>query len=182
MRGCAPRAPGDSVRPRRLSGVVVRPLNFTVRPHVILLRLTLPLALAVWSLHSGPVAAQALGAATQAVLAAEDQRFDAMVRGDTAALRSLLADGLTYTHSDGAQQSKAEFLQTIGSGALRYQSIKPEGRVVRLRGDVGVVTGRSAMRVTVGGEVHGFTIQYLAVYQHRSGQWQLLAWQSTRLP
>ena len=27
----APRAPGDSVRPRRLSGVVVRPLNFTIR-------------------------------------------------------------------------------------------------------------------------------------------------------
>jgi hypothetical protein len=27
----APRARGDSVRPRRLSGVVVRPLNFTVR-------------------------------------------------------------------------------------------------------------------------------------------------------
>jgi len=26
-----PRAPGDSVRPRRLSGVVARPLNFTVR-------------------------------------------------------------------------------------------------------------------------------------------------------
>ncbi len=31
MRGLAPRAPEDSVRPRRLSGVVVRPLNFTVR-------------------------------------------------------------------------------------------------------------------------------------------------------
>jgi hypothetical protein len=29
----APRAPRDSVRPRRLSGVVVRPLNFTVRLH-----------------------------------------------------------------------------------------------------------------------------------------------------
>ncbi len=29
----APRAPGDRVRPRRLSGVVVRPLNFTVRAH-----------------------------------------------------------------------------------------------------------------------------------------------------
>ena len=27
----APRAPGDSLRPRRLAGVVVRPLNFTVR-------------------------------------------------------------------------------------------------------------------------------------------------------
>jgi len=29
--GCAPRALEDSVRPRRLSDVVVRPLNFTVR-------------------------------------------------------------------------------------------------------------------------------------------------------
>ncbi len=31
MGGYAPRAPEDSVRPRRSSGVVVRPLNFTVR-------------------------------------------------------------------------------------------------------------------------------------------------------
>ena len=31
MSSSAPRAPGDSVRPRRSSGVVVRPLNFTVR-------------------------------------------------------------------------------------------------------------------------------------------------------
>ena len=33
----APRAPEDSVRPRRLSGVVVRPLNFTVRRPVTVL-------------------------------------------------------------------------------------------------------------------------------------------------
>src|SRR3979490_2682592 len=30
----APRAPEDSVRPRRVSGAFVRPLNFTVRPHL----------------------------------------------------------------------------------------------------------------------------------------------------
>ena len=30
----APRAPGDSVRPRRLAGVIGRPLNFTVRGRV----------------------------------------------------------------------------------------------------------------------------------------------------
>ena len=29
----APRGPGESVGPRRLSAVVVRPLNFTVRSH-----------------------------------------------------------------------------------------------------------------------------------------------------
>jgi hypothetical protein len=31
VSGFAPRAPGDSVRRRRSSDVVVRPLNFTVR-------------------------------------------------------------------------------------------------------------------------------------------------------
>ena len=31
MSGLAPRAPEEIVRPRRSSGVVVRPLNFTVR-------------------------------------------------------------------------------------------------------------------------------------------------------
>jgi Domain of unknown function (DUF4440) len=158
------------------------PQRHRFRPHVMLMRLTLPLVLAVSSLHSGPVAAQAVEPATHAVLRAEDERFGAMVRGDTTALRSLLADSLTYTHTDGAQQSKVEFLHSIATGDLRYQSIEPEGRVVRLRGDVGVVTGRSAMRVAVGAEVHAFMIQYIAVYEHRGGQWQLLAWQSTRLP
>jgi hypothetical protein len=37
----APRAPGDSVRPRRLSGVVTRPLNFTVRSHGVMAVVTL---------------------------------------------------------------------------------------------------------------------------------------------
>ena len=37
MVGLAPRAPGDSVRPRRLADVVVRPLNFTVRCRVLAL-------------------------------------------------------------------------------------------------------------------------------------------------
>jgi hypothetical protein len=31
--GFAPRAPEEIVRPRRLAGVVARPLNFTVRRH-----------------------------------------------------------------------------------------------------------------------------------------------------
>jgi hypothetical protein len=33
----APRAPGNSVRPRRFSGVVVRPLSFTVSRQLSLL-------------------------------------------------------------------------------------------------------------------------------------------------
>jgi hypothetical protein len=38
------------------------------------------------------------------------------------------------------------------------------------------------MRVGPPGQIRAFRIRYLAVYVHRSGIWQLLAWQSTRLP
>jgi hypothetical protein len=50
VSGLAPRALEGIVRPRRLSGVVVRPLNFTVRPpaRTQWLRLTLYGAAVYW--------------------------------------------------------------------------------------------------------------------------------------
>ena len=106
----------------------------------------------------------------------------AMVQADTGALAHLLAPDLTYTHTDGAQKKRAALLQLVGSGALRYASITPEARDVRLVGASAVVTGRSAMRVEASGQTHAFRIRYLAVYRRSALGWQLIAWQSTRLP
>lgn len=121
--------------------------------------------------------------AAASVLAADDQRFAAMVRADTAALRTRLADDLAYTHTTGARQDKAEFLHTLASGQLRYRSIAPSERTVRFLGAEGaVVVGRSNMQVESGGKVLAFAIRYLAVYRRVAREWQLVAWQSTRLP
>ena len=46
MIGLAPRGLGDSVRPRRPSGVAARPLNFTVRPHFLRVSTVSPLQIA----------------------------------------------------------------------------------------------------------------------------------------
>src|SRR6267142_5584010 len=121
--------------------------------------------------------------AAASVLGADDQRFAAMMRADTAALRTRLADDLAYTHTTGARQNKAEFLRTLASGQLRYRSIAPTERMVRfLSAEGAVVAGRSNMRVESGGEILAFAIRYLAVYRRFAGEWQLVAWQSTRLP
>jgi Domain of unknown function (DUF4440) len=121
---------------------------------------------------------------TQAqVLAADDQRFAAMLRADTTALRTMLASDLSYTHTTGEKQDRAAFLQTIGSGQLRYKSIEPSERSVRLlNAAAAVVTGRSRMQVESSGQLRAFSIRYVAVYQHVAGGWQLVVWQSTRLP
>jgi ketosteroid isomerase-like protein len=117
------------------------------------------------------------------VLAGEDRRFAAMLHSDTAALRTLLADDLAYTHTTGSKQDKTEFLRSIGSGELRYTTIEPSQRVVRLMGrDGAVVVGRSNMKVLVGGQLRVLSIRYLAVYRREPNGWQLLAWQSTLLP
>jgi len=121
--------------------------------------------------------------ATTRVLSADDQRFTAMIRADTAALRTRLAEDLAYTHTTGARQDNAEFLRTLASGQLRYRSIAPSARTVRFLGAQGaVVVGRSNMQVESGGQVLVFAIRYVAVYRSVAGEWQLVAWQSTRLP
>lgn len=127
-------------------------------------------------------AAQADSASIRAVLGAEDQRFAAMLRADTAALARDLAGDLTYTHTDGMHNSKAEFLRLVGSGALRYTTVTPQARTVRVAGPIAVVDGRSAMQVESDGHAHRFAIRYLAVYRRDARGWTLIAWQSTRLP
>ena len=140
------------------------------------------LLLGACTLVSRLAGAQADSASRRQVLIAEDRRFAAMMRADTAALTHFLAPDLTYTHTDGVQNTRAELLQLVGSGALRYVSIAPEAREVRVVGSSAVVSGRSAMRVEADGQPHAFRIRYLAVYRHDTRGWELLAWQATRLP
>jgi len=141
-----------------------------------------PLLVAACALLPRLGGAQADSASVRQILADEDRRFAAMVHADTGALARLLAADLTYTHTDGAQNTRAELLQIVGSGALRYVSITPEAREVRVVGSSAVITGRSAMRVEAEGQAYAFRIRYLAVYRREARGWELIAWQSTRLP
>jgi hypothetical protein len=105
-----------------------------------------------------------------------------MVRHDLRGLDTLLAPELTYIHTDGVLESKAEFLATLKQGRVRYQAIEPDHLKVRLYGNAGVVTGRARMQVKAGTEELRFTILFTAVYQHEGMRWVLAAWQATRLP
>ena len=130
-----------------------------------------------------PAALSAQDSAQASVLAAEDQRFAAMVKADTIALHRLLAADLAYTHTSGEKQDRTAFLRSLASGELRYRNIAPTERTVRFVGsEAAVVVGRSQMQVEAGGQVRAFSIRYVAVYQRVGASWQLVAWQSTRLP
>jgi ketosteroid isomerase-like protein len=116
------------------------------------------------------------------IMQCDDRRFKAMVRGDLAALRMALADSLTYTRSSSVHETKAEFLDSLTRGQLSYKSIIPEARSVRVHGGAGLVTGTARMEITARGHDTRFRIRYLAVYVKAQDRWQLVAWQSTRVP
>jgi hypothetical protein len=117
-----------------------------------------------------------------AVLEADDRRFEAMRKGDWAALDAALADELTYVHSTARQETKAEHIANLRAGKPHYRGIAPRDRTARVHGDVGLVTGVSEMHVERDGKDTRFTVRYLAVYTNTGGRWRMIAWQSTRVP
>ncbi len=116
------------------------------------------------------------------IMQCDDRRFKAMVRGDRATLRMALADDLTYTHSSGRHETKAQFLASLAMGQLSYKSIIPEARSVHVYGGAGIVTGTARMEIAARGQDAHFRIRYIAVYVRAQDRWQLVAWQSTRVP
>ena len=110
------------------------------------------------------------------------ERFAAMVKGDAAALDGLLADDLVYTHSSGKVDSKASFLDDIKGGQLHYKVIRPEDPKLTVYGDTAVTTGLAAFEVNNHGQELNMKLRYTDVWVKRGGKWQMVAWQSTRLP
>jgi uncharacterized protein (TIGR02246 family) len=120
-------------------------------------------------------------AAEQAVRAVDAARIQATVSNDMQALDNLLGDDLTYTHSSGVMESKAQVLDKLRSGVTRYHTITPSDVQVRVYGDTAVMTGRAAINVTVDGKTSDLLLRFTSVYAHRDGKWQFVAWQSTRI-
>jgi type II secretory pathway pseudopilin PulG len=122
--------------------------------------------------------------AEQQVLQAEKDRFAAMVKVDEAALNKLLADDLTYIHSNANLQTKAQFIADLKSGTIKYVSVAPVEAEwkVRIYGTTAVVNGAAAVHVVDHGNDLNFRIRYTNVHTNRPGYWQMAAWEATRFP
>lgn len=128
------------------------------------------------------VFAQSSQADADVVKAAELRRFEVMTGKDYKALATLLGDDLVYTHSSAAVDSKASYLESLTSGRVTYKVIKPANLQVRVFGDIAVIHGEAAMNVDANGQVMNNTLRFTDIWTKRDGRWQMIAWQSTRMP
>jgi hypothetical protein len=116
------------------------------------------------------------------IIKMEDRRIKAMTQTDSAALDQILADDLTYTHSSGMLETKAQFIESLKSGRVKYESVECDEVKVRDYGTTAVVTGFANFKVQSGGRGTSFRVRFTDVYVNRGDLWQMVAWQSTRLP
>lgn len=138
------------------------------------------LATLIASLPARPASAQ--GHPVQAVLRAESLRFGAMMQADTATLRQFLADELVYTHSNALVETKALHLSAIGSKRTVYEAIAPDSMGYHIYADVAVGSGTVRSRGTLNGTAFDVVLRASTVHILREGRWQLVLWQSTRVP
>jgi len=133
-------------------------------------------------LFAAQAPAFAQSSSDRAVLDAEQHRFEAMTRRDTLALRAMLAEDLVYIHSNALTERKQDHLRAISSGKLVYESMVREKVDVRRFGKIALTNGAIKVKGILNGTAFDIHLTYTAVYHKKHGRWQLLNWQSTRIP
>jgi ketosteroid isomerase-like protein len=117
-----------------------------------------------------------------AVLAAEDRRYQAMLEGDLDTLDALCADELSYTHSNGVRDTKAEYFGKVREGYYVYHRIDHPVERVQVAGDAAVVVGRMTADLTSGGVRKTIDCLATAVWTRSGSGWRLLGYAPTPLP
>src|SRR5262245_25547424 len=83
------------------------------------------------------------------VLQSQMARMRAVTTQDVRALETLLAaDELRYCHGSSDIENKAEYINTVRTGRIRWMTMAVENTKTQIYGDVAVVTGD--LRNTIG--------------------------------
>lgn len=112
------------------------------------------------------------------VLAAMETYKNGMIRKDGAALDRVLSADLTYTHSGGEFQTKADVIKSITSGKTVIERIEFSDTAVRVYGNTALVKGRVDLWHSPTNIVH---MDVLHVWVNGTHGWQMVARQATKL-
>ena len=94
--------------------------------------------------------------ARREVLATDDRRREALLRGDPAPLRQIYADDYTLVTRAGGIRTKLDQINDLTSGRMQYVKVEESEQTVRVYGDVVVIVLREKSdRLSAGQQVGG---------------------------
>jgi uncharacterized protein (TIGR02246 family) len=116
----------------------------------------------------------------QQVLATDDKRTAALLRGDPKPLEEIYADDYSLVTGTGQVRAKADQINDLKSGRLHYKNIDVLERQVRMYVDVAVVLCRSRNTIVLNGQLVAQGEERVTrIYKDIAGQWRVIATQAT---
>jgi ketosteroid isomerase-like protein len=105
-------------------------------------------------------------------------------KSDRKIFDDFFADDVLYTRSAGVTVDKAEILKNIGVRAVTEPeaTFEADDFTVHPYGDTAVVNFRLVMHSVANGKAETAYFRNTGTFLKRSGRWQVVAWQATRVP
>jgi ketosteroid isomerase-like protein len=106
---------------------------------------------------------------------------EALLKADKSQLERLTADQVSYGHSDGRVQNKAEFIDGVMTRRATVKSITFPDLKIAVAGDAAIARHIYESESETDGKPNNVRIGALQVWQKQSGNWKLLARQGYKL-
>jgi uncharacterized protein (TIGR02246 family) len=140
------------------------------------------LVLITFSLLVVPLAWSQGGNAEQHIKKLNDQVNAANVKGDTSFLEKVLADDYTAIRGDGSVLTKAEEIEKMKSGAIKYQKVDLQDVKVRVYGNTAITVDLSTTTNMRNGIQRTGSNRTTRIWVKQKGDWKCVSYQTTRVP
>lgn len=114
------------------------------------------------------------------VKAAVDHLITAMISGEREALETTTSNHLSYGHSGGHVEGKAEFVEKIVSGKSDFVTIDITEQSIDVLGKTAII--RHVLNATTndGGKPGVVKLKVLLLFKKEQGRWKMLARQAVK--
>jgi len=144
-----------------------------MRQTLVVAVLLVTVALAVAQKETGRRAQHA--SVEQIIRKLDEERIQAQLHADAAALDRLYADDFIGVGPSGIVRTKPQVIADFTAGTLKFQSITTDEVQVRVYGNTAVETGLSTMKGKDKGKTVPQDTRFTRVWVKQQGRWQLVA-------
>lgn len=122
-----------------------------------------------------------MGPTESTIMQMERDWAQALMKADMAAFDRIVAPDWILVSPGGQKQTRAEAMDEIRSGVMKFVSMTPSDMDVRVFGDTAIVTGRSMDKGMYKGQDTSGEYRFTDVFVKRDGRWQAVSTHVTRV-
>lgn len=104
----------------------------------------------------------------------------ALVNGNAISINQQTDRMLSYGHSNGWIETKADMIKNLETGYMNYNSIKEDSIQVMMNGTIANVRFVADINATLNGTIGNFHLKVLEVWVKKGKRWLLFARQAVR--